>query len=59
MIERHGSREAVAEIMRSNAAKSARNKVGTGGFASMTKEKRLEVSKKGVEARAKKNSTEG
>lgn len=59
MIEIHGSTEAVAEVMRANSAKSKKNLGGKGGFASMTKDKLSEVSRKGVESRAKKNSSKG
>lgn len=37
MIEQHGSEEAVREFMRQAAAKSRRNKKGTGGFAYLKK----------------------
>lgn len=51
MIEKYGSEEAAKAEMKRRGQNSSRNLGKSGGFASMSKEQLIEVSKKGVEAR--------
>jgi len=57
-IRRYGSEEAWRESLRERSNKSSRNSAGTGGFASMDKEKHIAASRKGGKHRhAQENTT--
>jgi general stress protein YciG len=53
MIKKFGSEEAVKQEMRRRQEASRKTYKGTGGFASLTKEERQEISKKGNATRWK------
>lgn len=55
MIERYGGEEEAKAEMRRRAEKSKRNLGGKGGFASLTPEQRIEISRKGGQ-RSRKNA---
>ena len=56
MIEKHGSEENVREFMRQSANQSKRNLGGSGGFASLDKERLKEISIKAGKASAEKRA---
>lgn len=47
MVEKYGGEEEAKAEMRRRAEKSRRNLGGKGGFASLTPEQRIEISRKG------------
>lgn len=47
MIERYGGEEEAKAEMRRRAEKSSRNLGGRGGFASLSQEERIKISRKG------------
>ena len=51
MLIKYGSEEAVREEMRQRQIKSREKYKGTGGFRALPKEKVIEISKLGVQAR--------